>query len=45
MRNNLPSTSSALLISMSVLQKSNISVVNENDMLIKQKTSLYRYFF
>ena len=41
MRNNLPSTSSALLISMSVLQKSNISVVNQNDMLIKQKTKVF----
>ena len=41
LRNNLPSTSSALLISMSVLQKSNISVVNQNDMLIKQKTKVF----
>ena len=37
----LPSTSSALLISMSALQKSNISVVNQNDMLIKQKTQVF----
>ena len=46
MRSGLPSTSSALLVSMSALQKSNIYVANKNDMSIKQKsTSLYRKFF
>ena len=46
LRNGLPSTSSALLVSMSALQKSNIYVANKNDMLIKQKsTSLYHKFF
>ena len=42
----LPSTSSALLVSMSALKKSNIYIASKNDMLIKQKsTSLYRKFF
>ena len=31
-------SSNVLLISMSALQKSNISVVNQNDMLVKQKS-------
>ena len=41
MRSTLLSTSIALLISMSALQKFNISVVNQNDMLIKQKTQVF----
>ena len=41
LRSALPSTSSALLISMSALQKSNVSIVNQNDMLIKQKIQVF----
>ena len=41
LRSALPSTAIALSISMSALQKSNISAVNQNDMIIKQKRQVF----